>query len=128
MESKKCWVCSGDKPKLFGYRCETHDVCDICAKNRHEIKGDKLGTITGFVCVSCEEKRQQKAISDFGEEEVDNWTFSCNDNVKCPYCGHEYEPDELHESTDDEECGNCGSIMNVEVEYSVSYSTSKLGE
>ena len=125
MNDKKCWVCEGAEPGLMSHKCEKHDVCDICGKKRSEIKENIWGTRTGYVCFPCEEKRREKAISDFEKEDVAKWEFWGNDNIKCPYCGYEYEPDDLHESTKDEECGNCGSIMEVEVEYTVTYSTSK---
>lgn len=128
MKKKQCWVCEGKEPIFLGYKCEEHDVCDICGKKRADLKCEKWGTLTGFVCSPCEDARRDKAISDFQDLETNKWVFYHNDRIKCPYCGYEYEPDELHESTDEEECGNCGSLMDVKVEYSVHYTTSKRGE
>ena len=121
----KCWVCEGIEPVFFGKRCEEHDICDVCGTKRAEINGVPWDTRTGFRCQECEGKRIKKAVSNFEKEEHGYLDFAYNDKVKCPYCGCEYTPDELYDSTDDEECPNCSNIMKVEIEWSATYSTSK---
>ncbi len=123
---KECWVCEGKENVYFGLKCKKHDVCDVCKRPGAEIPETHWMTKTGFICDPCLRAKQAKAISDFEKEKHYECEFNYNDYVKCPYCGHEYNPDELYESTEDEECGKCGSIMSVEVDHLVMYTTSKL--
>jgi len=125
MGHDKCWVCEGTEPKGFVYKCKKHDVCDVCNISRNECDGTAWGTRTGFICNKCLEAKQIKAIEDFKKEETRDIDFQYNDYVKCPHCGYEYHPDDLYESSDEEECPTCGSYIDVEVEWTVSYSTTK---
>ncbi|MEK4196166.1 MULTISPECIES: hypothetical protein [unclassified Paenibacillus] len=44
------------------------------------------------------------------------------DELKCPYCGHEYgDAWEMKEDSDTIDCSTCGSQIEYEREYSVSY-------
>jgi len=121
-----CYICNEiHKPNVFSRRCEKHDVCDECGKTRKEIKGTPWGTRKGFICGECQERIWNKRIDDFSKKEVEDYEFSYNDKIKCPYCGYEYIDDELHESSDDETCPNCNSGIKVEVDWTASYSTEK---
>ncbi len=122
----KCWVCEGLESVFFGKRCEEHDICDVCKTKRTDIKGIPWGTRTGFRCQECEDRRIDKAIADFKKEEHNDLDFQYNDRVKCPHCGYEYHPDELYESSDNEACPNCSNEMCVDVDWTATYSTSKI--
>lgn len=127
MTSKKCWVCEGIEPKAYlnSYRCEKHDVCDVCKTKRKDLKDSPWGKKYGFICQPCEEKRCQSEIDKFNSEDYDEFNFQYNDKPICPFCGYEFEPDDLYESQEELQCGNCSSYMDVEVEYTATYSTSK---
>ena len=125
MEEKKCYVCDGTKPTgLFAYRCEIHEVCDSCGIGRKKLKEPPWGTTTGFICQPCENARRKRAIKDFEDTEVDNWDFQMRDDVKCVYCGYEFQPDDFYE-TGNMECPNCDSKIHVEVEYDPYYTITK---
>jgi len=128
VESKNtCWVCDEARTHdFFDRRCPKHDICDDCKKTRSEIEATCWWTLTGFICDKCRQKQCEKKIEDFTKEDHDEFEFNYNDQIKCPYCGYEYNPDDLHEDTDDEECPECNSVMSVVIEYSVTYSTAKL--
>ncbi len=106
-------------------KCEKNVVCDICKINRDDYNGTKWATKTGFICDKCLTEKQQRAIDAFSKEDSGGHYFMNRDDIKCPYCGYEYTPNGLYESTDSEECGTCGSVMSVDVEYTASYSITK---
>lgn len=62
--------------------------------------------------------------------------FDCsfNDMPKCPHCGYDWDWDgDLLRSQDannciDTDCPSCGKLMHIQVEYSVTYSTSVVGD
>jgi len=125
MENKECWVCNGTEPKSFTRKCKKHDVCDSCGKNRSEIDGVPWGTTTGFICDSCQQEKWKRRIEAFTDEDFEESDFLYRDDIKCPYCGHEYQPDDLHEDTDNECCPHCNSTFEVEVEWTANFTISK---
>lgn len=54
---------------------------------------------------------------------IDEYKRSNESEIVCPFCGNSYHPDELDGSFEDE-CGECEKTYWVEVDYSVSFSTS----
>lgn len=123
---EKCWVCEGGTPRsIFGYRCEKHNVCDVCKKPRKEINGIPWGTKTGFICEECRQKQNQEKIDTWSKEDHDDYVYRNNHEIVCPYCGYKHYPDDTYESVDEYECPNCDSIMWVEIEYTPSFSTGK---
>ncbi len=125
MNEKTCHVCDGTKPKPFPNRCEKHDICEDCGTNRSELKEIPWGTRAGFRCQPCETAKIQKKIADFQAEEHRPYDFEYNHNIKCPYCGYEYDPEHPEECDGEIECGDCGNAILVEVHYEITYSTSK---
>lgn len=84
-------------------------------------------------CQHCE-NGIDKDLFGFGPPEpkkcywCDGIGFKCNhtDEIVCPYCGHESSDSwESHESKT-HQCGECGKWAALEIEHSVSYSTSKV--
>ncbi len=122
--AKDCWVCNGTEPEMLG-KCDLHNVCDVCRTKRADLTTPPWGTRTGFRYHDCEEKRREKAVSDFSKEDHEDHEFSYNDKVKCPHCGYVYRSDDLHESEENIACPNCSNEMDVEVDVCVYYSTSK---
>lgn len=49
----------------------------------------------------------------------------CRDLPICPYCGAEMSTDDLWES-EHRDCGECGAVVEVEVEYQVYYTTRRI--
>lgn len=47
------------------------------------------------------------------------------DDIVCPYCGEHHDSTEVRESCKFD-CDECNRVFRVEVDYSVSYSTSKI--
>jgi len=121
---KECVICNEKRyVSFFSYRCPEHDVCDVCKKKRKDIIGVPWVTKTGFICDECK-KRSKKAILDFQKKPSHKTYFFFHDKIKCPYCGYEYATD-FYESTNEEECPNCNSLIEVEV--TVTYSTNLIG-
>lgn len=63
---------------------------------------------------------------------VDKEEIDCTntDNIVCPYCGYEEEPD-LHwigntTNIDDYQCDDCGKNFTLYIDYSVSFSSGKI--
>lgn len=48
-----------------------------------------------------------------------------NSEIKCPHCDHEFTDSWEHEESGMIECESCGEEFHVEVNVSVSYTTSK---
>jgi len=130
MKDKKCYICDETKPEYFN-RCEKHDVCLSCGKHTSELGTmNRWGTLGGFRCQDCEEKRIQSEIENFQKEhEEDDYQYS-NDGVICPYCGYLHKPDSessyfYNDGDENIECSNCGNEFNIETYISYSYTTTK---
>lgn len=91
-------------------------ICETCKKKK---------SILSFYtsCYDCRKKEEMKRIQ---ESAIKDGETSYVDVVVCPHCGSHYGEDEMNE-TEDVECYECEKKFRVEVEYSVSYSTYKLG-
>jgi hypothetical protein len=134
MSNENCYVCDGTEPKAFSYRCEKHDVCNVCGKKREETKQHWGRLKGGWVCGECEEKRIQDQIDNFQksieEGETEHWS---DDGAICPNCGNLHEPDgeteEFHVDGEWETiCGNCDYKFSVSTYVSRSYTTYKKEE
>ena len=125
MSKNECWVCNGAEPEMFSRKCIEHDICDVCKTKKADIIGTPWGTKTGFICNRCQQDIWNGRIATFAKEDPDEHNFLSRDDVKCPYCGYEYYPDDLYESSDDEYCPNCNSQIEIEVEWVADYSISK---
>ena len=95
--------------------CYKEGICDTCMKTKRLWFEDTT-------CSSCKEDIKIAKLSEYVTKEGE----SSNENyIICPYCGNHYSEDDEHESQD-VECEECDEKFRLEVEYSVSYSTSKI--
>lgn len=126
-----CYECNGLERDWMCYiECEEHDVCRTCKTPRSEINDSVWGGKHGWQCRACEAKeslqRKHEALAAVADEEFDEFEFRSNDEVVCPHCKSEYQPDEP--SDGEEECDVCGGEFTVEIEYSISYTTKLKGK
>jgi len=90
-------------------------ICPECKKERSMWNDDK----------ECFECRDKKRIAKLGKEVVEEGESYNEDEIICPWCGADYGTDDMQESTDCN-CYECDKKFHVDIEYSASYSTSKL--
>ena len=74
--------------------------------------------------VECYKCKIIRETSSLGKEAISEGETSHEQYIVCPHCGSHYGEDEMNESCD-VECPQCEKYFHVEVEYSISYSTSK---
>jgi len=118
---KECWVCDGTEPKAFSHKCEKHDVCIRCGIKRADVEGVPWGTRKGFICNKCQEEKWAERIAAFTEKDFKENDFEYRSDLKCPYCGHEWQPYDVNESTEDVTCPHCNSYMDVDVEWTADF-------
>lgn len=135
IEGKWYWVsscreCNGEPRDSWGsyIECEKHDVCSCCGRPRKDFKESVWGGKHGWTCNSCMEiKKLQIKTEAFeklnGEEPDTMW----QDEIICPHCGSEISNDDIYESQE-LTCGVCEGEMELEVEYTASYTTAVKGE
>lgn len=126
-----CEKCLGTSNGFADYFvCDEHNVCVDCRTNRSEIEGAVWGTKGGFRCQPCQTKLEQKlkreALEKVASKDYDEWDYQNNDEIVCPHCGTSHEPDQPSEGK--EICGICGGEYELNIEYSVTYSTTVVGE
>lgn len=72
----------------------------------------------GYSWIAIEELPKYK------ENEKDIYENYGEDYIMCPVCGYEDRDSfETHEDTNEYECPNCGSILRVNINYSITYDT-----
>ncbi len=90
-------------------------------------------------CTSCggdgfqREYKDNKWVDEIHKDKECNWCFGSGFEVRsstyivCPHCGYRHDPNDLEisESCNRFECNDCEKDLDIEVEYSASYSTSK---
>lgn len=122
--------CGGERDSWKSYiECDKHNVCRTCKTPHHDITETPWGGKNGWQCKPCYEPEAEdlkaerlKAFDEAGYSESD---FYYNDKVVCPHCASEYEPDSPDEWSGEQVCEVCDGEFTVEVEYSVSYSTTR---
>lgn len=127
-----CAECVGKERDWMTYiECDKHDRCSVCSISRKEIKGAVWGGPKGWTCNPCQETKKleirRAAFENFNKQKFDEFDFHCMDEIKCPHCGSEIDNDDLHKS-EDIECGVCEGEIELEVDYTASYSTSIKGK
>ena len=96
-------------------------TCPVCNKDEEEFWIKKYG-----MCFWCNHKKQEKeALERLKKRVAEEGESSNEDYIICPYCSCENSSDELNHTTDTY-CDECGKEFHLEVEYSASYSTSKI--
>jgi len=124
-----CQECNGNaRSSTKSYiECVKHDVCVSCGISRKEIKDYVMGGLNGWTCKPCHESKMEE-IRRKAFEELDGEEPDCSyvDEIICPHCGSIIGSDDIHESQD-LECHVCDGELHLEVDYSVSYTTSVIG-
>jgi len=127
-----CAECNGRPRDWMTYiECDKHNVCRTCKTPRSEIKETPWGGKHGWQCKPCADidakNLKQEMLQSVADKEYDEWDYSCCDEVTCPHCSSTYEPDESA-NDGNEVCDVCGGEYSLEVEHSVSYTTTVVGE
>ena len=130
-----CAECNGKPRDGFAYigECDKHNVCRECGIHRSEITETPWGGSEGWCCVPCADRidsiHKAECLAKVAEKEYDEWNYMHTDNIICPHCENEVMVDEDpndYQGTSD--CEVCGGEYNVEVEFSVNYTTKVVGE
>lgn len=124
-----CGECNGEERGCKTYiECDKHDVCSCCSISRKEIKGAVWGGIKGWTCCPCKEAKDLE-IRREAFEKLNGTEPSCSykDEIICPHCGSKISNDDIYESQD-MECHVCEGEMELEVDYTATYSTSIKGK
>lgn len=119
--------------------CDEHDKCISCKRPRSEFKEAVWGCHNNtWRCNNCQEAidaiAKQQALERVAQKveesgEYDKWEYCNQDNIKCPHCATEIEPctaDGVPEGK--ETCDICGGKYEIEPDYSITYSTTVVGE
>jgi len=126
-----CPECSGETPMWAYVKCDVHNVCIKCKTPRGELTETPWGHQLGFICKPCHDAEhlasKMEALEKFKINDHDEWYFNSTSNIICPHCANQIEPDEIHENTT-MDCERCDGEFSVDVEYTVNYSTSIIGE
>lgn len=109
--------------------CEEHDKCLICNIPRSGLTEPPWGHRDGWVCKPCaaiqHEKDKQAALERAAEIGHDEWDCRSVDKILCPHCASELSNDEVTCDSKGEQCPVCDGLYDLELEYSVSYTTTK---
>ena len=127
-----CAECNGKPRDWMSYiECDKHNVCVTCGCSRAQLTEAPWGGKHGWQCKPCAESERRilasEKLAKVADEEYDPWDYRCTDNIKCPHCGNEYEPDCLYEDTN-ETCEVCKGNYEIIVNHEISYSTEVIGE
>jgi len=129
-----CAECKGEPRDWMTYvECDKHNRCSVCHINTKDLPEGvgRWGNKTGWICSTCHDEKKaevrREAFEKFDSQENDKWDFYSNDEPICPHCGTKLGTDELYE-TQDVECHVCEGIVEVEVEFTPTYTTSIKGE
>ena len=124
-----CAECNGKERTWNTYiECEEHDRCSVCDAKRNEIEGSVWGGSKGWTCNPCmEEKRLDARRKAF--DKLDGELPDClyRDEIICPHCGTKLSSADIYESQI-MDCDVCEGGIDLEVEYSPTYSTVCVGE
>lgn len=130
-----CAECNGEPRDGFAYigECDKHNVCRECGISNKELTEPAWGGREGWCCVPCMNELNRRhridCLAKVAEKEYDTWDYMHTDNIICPHCGDSIEVDgDPDEYSGENECDTCGGKYEVEVNYSVDYTTSVIGE
>lgn len=132
-----CPDCLGNKETWAYLKCDAHNVCVECGIHRRDLTETPWGHRNGFMCQPCSKAIKAAALEaqmdKFKEADYRDYDFEYNDEIKCPHCGKEHEPD-----VDDYGCGDgdegeyechvCDKTFKTVMHISVTWSTSKIEE
>lgn len=122
-----CSECNGKPRDWMTYiECDEHNVCRSCNCTRSDLTEPPWGGKNGWICKPCAdiENKLELEIQMTKFNKLDSYDFEFNDTIICPHCGTDNGCDDFHESAS-HDCHLCNKEFHVEVDYSVSYTTSK---
>ena len=127
-----CAECNGQPRNWMTYiECEKHDVCRTCKTPRQELKEPPWGGENGWQCKPCADKDdaalKAKKLQEVADKEYDTWDYFNTDEVTCPHCSTEYKHDETPDGGN-YVCDVCEGTYSLEINHSISYITSVIGE
>ncbi len=130
-----CAECNGNKAQYAYIKCKKHDVCQGCGIDRASLTETPWGSSRGFICVPCANKRHEeekaRALLKMENKEYNKYDYCGTRSIICPYCDLAYgqDEDEVHSFHDEDTtiiCDRCDNTYTVEMEFSISYTTSKV--
>lgn len=125
-----CAACNGE-PRNWGtyIECDKHNVCRTCGAARKDVETARGGR-NGWQCGKCNDREYEakKSAALDHAKEIGHTEDDCQyeDKIICPFCATEQSSDDRHESQNGIECGTCGGVFDLEIEYSPSYSTTRV--
>ena len=124
-----CAECKGEPRDMMTYvECDKHNICKVCTIKRKDVKERSVWGGNGWTCNPCHDLLA-KEVRDDAFEKLDGEEPDCHytDEPICPHCGSELSSDDLNESQDIE-CYVCEGKIEVEVDYSRSFTTRVKGK
>ncbi len=122
-----CAKCNETNERWSYIVCDKHNVCIACGIHRSKLTDSPWGRAEGFICRPCHEREheeeKQAAIAKAQAEGHDEYDCSDTDEIICPVCASVNSSDDIHESREGMKCDTCDAIFDLEVEYSVTYTT-----
>lgn len=124
-----CGECRGEERGWNTYiECEEHNRCRVCEIKRKDLKEIPWGGSKGWICKPCQDAKdkeiRKQAFERLNGKEPDTLYV---DEIICPHCGTKINDEDLRESTK-VDCHVCEGEMNLEVEWTPTYSTTVIGE
>ena len=108
-----CRICGKNTTPPEIFHCAEHYRCEDCGTR------EKLCTYPEAVlCQPCKDKRVSKRIAEFDGDHAEM------DEVVCPHCGYTHS-DSQEFTSGRWECHDCGRSFDLDVNYTVTYTTSK---
>ena len=85
-----------------------------------------------FICRPCQDsidaKAKAEALAKVASEDYDEWDYRAQDECKCPHCATVIHIETEDYGDKDMECDTCGGDFRLQLEYSVSFTTTVIGE
>jgi hypothetical protein len=122
-----CSKCTGSGERWSYVVCDKHNVCIACGTHRSALTETPWGHPDGFICKPCNDLKHEREKKDAldaaqlkGHSEED---CEFTSEIICPCCASTISSDDIHQSQKEMECDVCDAVFDVEVDYSVSYTT-----
>jgi len=138
------WVQNLECPKCLGVEvgwslfkvCREHDNCLTCGINRDDVKERSMfGVKGGSQCHPCHDRemaeKKAAALARVNYEDYDEWDYKFKDDIVCPWCEHQFTDsfEYCHDGNSTEiECHECDLKFEVEPDYTVTYSSTRIEE
>lgn len=133
-----CAKCNGTGEQWNYSVCDKHDVFRLCSIHRSKLTETPWSHPDGWTCKSCQdaEDAQAKAaalalalaLAKVAEGEYNEWDYRCQDECKCPHCATVIHIESEDYGDKKMECDTCGGSFELVTEYSVSFTTTVIGE